>query len=484
MSRAIGIANHRRTTLSLVALVPTVAVLAAGFPAAGAAAPAATTHTSAATLQHNDHHHDDPRDRRPCRGRGEVESLLTRMTDQEKVGQMFLHLPTANSAGDPDEAAEEAFVDMMVGASHAVTSIEDPAQMATFNNQLQRLTQDTRLGIPLLMAGNFETGLPFRASGGGTQFPQQMGLAATGHIDHVRDMAELSAEEIQLVGFNWILSPVADVNTNPQNPVIGLRAFSDSANIVSDLTSAQVRSYQGAGVLTSAKHFPGHGDTEVDSHYGLPVVTYDRDVLENVHLKPFEAAIDAGVETIMTSHVIVEAIDPDLPATLSHDVMTGLLREEMGFDGVIIADSMRMEALTDNWDPDEAALLAVQAGVDIINAKGGIEDLRESYQAVLGALQSGEISQDRINASVRRVLQVKCDFIGLRGDAPQVDEEAAAELRQRPNQPRGDEIAEDSIVVVENDDVLPFEADTDDSTLVIAGSDELSHLSEIGRAHV
>ncbi|WP_418608186.1 glycoside hydrolase family 3 N-terminal domain-containing protein [Georgenia sp. SUBG003] len=151
------------------------------------------------------------------------------------------------------------------------------------------------------------------------------------------------------MGINWNFMPVADVNTNPANPVIGVRSFGENADLVADHVAAYVGAQQSEGVLTSAKHFPGHGDTETDSHLGLPSVGFDRETLEEVHLKPFQAAIDAGADSIMTAHIVVEVIDDELPATLSPAVLTGLLREDMGFDGLVITDGMGMRAISDRW---------------------------------------------------------------------------------------------------------------------------------------
>src|SRR5699024_7798703 len=208
-------------------------------------------------------------------------------------------------------------------------------------------------------------------------------------------------------GFNWNYSPLADVNTNPNNPVIGVRSFGENTELVSDMTVAQVEGYQENGVLSTPKHFPGHGDTSEDSHHGLPAVTYDRETLEEVHLPPFQAAIDAGADSIMTSHVIIEAIDPELPATLSEDVLTGLLREEMGFDGLIVTDAMSMQAFKDNWGVGEAAVMTIQAGADFVMATGTLNEQKETFEALLSAYESGELSQERVDASVERILAKK-----------------------------------------------------------------------------
>src|SRR5699024_7583059 len=224
--------------------------------------------------------------------------------------------------------------------------------------------------------------------------------------------------------------------------------------------------YQENGVLSTPKHFPGHGDTSEDSHLDLPSVTYDRETLEEVHLPPFQAAIDAGADSIMTSHVIIEAIDPELPATLSEDVLTGLLREEMGFDGLIVTDAMSMQAIKDNWGAGEAAVMTIQAGADIVMATGTLNEQKETFEALLSAYESGELSQERVDASVERILAKKVMY-GLFDNRYVDPDEATDVVNTQAHKALAESMAQDSMTLVKNDDTLPFDSESDESTFVV-----------------
>jgi beta-N-acetylhexosaminidase len=209
---------------------------------------------------------------------------------------------------------------------------------------------------------------------------------------------------MRAVGVNTNFAPVADTNTNPRNPVIGVRSFGEDPDLVGQLAATATREMQAENVSATLKHFPGHGDTEVDSHLGLPVVTYDRETLATIHLAPFAKAITEDPDAIMTAHIIVQAIDPDLPATLSRDVLTGLLRKEMGYDGLIVTDSLDMGAARERWSDAEVPVLAFNAGADVLLNP---PDMDVAYNAVLDAVRSGEISRRRLDASVLRILETK-----------------------------------------------------------------------------
>src|SRR5699024_1692845 len=243
-----------------------------------------------------------------------------------------------NDQNMPNEDTKELIQEYKAG-SVIIYGNRDASTTAEYNNQLQEWAAETPMSIPLFSTADREYGINQHVTDA-TAIPRQMGIAATRDLEAAEEMAGVTAEEMKATGFNWNYSPLADVNTNPNNPVIGVRSFGENTELVSDMTVAQVRGYQENGVRSTPKHFPGRGDTSEDSHLDLPSVTYDRETLEEVHLPPFQAAIDAGADSIMTSHVIIEAIDPELPATLSEDVLTGLLREEMGFDGLIVTDAM------------------------------------------------------------------------------------------------------------------------------------------------
>lgn len=389
---------------------------------------------------------------------GLARSLAARATDKEKVGQLFIPWVTMPTDGGPTEVEKRRIQELGYGFfNFNGGALLDTEHAARYTNQLQEWAADTRLGIPVMPAMDMEIGSAHRfaevgpGQGQPTPLPYPMGLGASRDLGAAATSARITAEEARAVGFSMNIAPVADVNTNPLNPVIGVRSFSEQTGLVSDMIVEQVKAYQDNGVIAMPKHFPGHGDTSVDSHLGLPTVDYDRQTLEEVHLAPFEAAIDAGADSIMTAHVVVEAIDDELPATLSEKVLTGLLREEMGFDGLIVTDSMSMDAIRDEWGTGDAAVMAFQAGADMI-----MDSDQESYDAVLDAVRSGEISTQRINESVQRIIQLKCEY-GLFADRYVDPAEAEAAMGTDANRDAARDIGRDGVTLVANhDDTLPL----------------------------
>ncbi|RMF87715.1 MAG: beta-N-acetylhexosaminidase [Nitrospinota bacterium] len=276
--------------------------------------------------------------------------------------------------------------------------------------RLHRLATCTPRSIPFLMAIDQEGGQVSRLPPPFTQFPSPALLGQRRSTALVRRIAHMMARELRVAGINMNLAPVLDVNTNPENPVIGSRSFSPDPSLVSSLGVAFIKALQGQGVIATAKHFPGHGDTSLDSHLTLPVVPHDRERLSRVELVPFSAAIRAGVESVMTAHVLYPQLDPLFPATLSRSILEGLLREGCGFGGVIITDDLSMQAITKHYSLGEAALLAFQAGADLLLISRDSEQQWEAYQAILTAVQQGKISLARLSQSVRRVLALKRRF--------------------------------------------------------------------------
>lgn len=267
----------------------------------------------------------------------------------------------------------------------------------------------TQAPVPLLIAADIEEGVGQRFSGA-TWFPPPMALAAIAKRDlpqaqaYAEAMGAVTAEEALAIGLNWVLAPVADVNNNPLNPVINVRAFGDTPEIVATLATAFMRGAQGQGVLTTAKHFPGHGDTALDSHLELPKLPHDWDRLQRIELPPFQALIAAGVDTVMTAHLAIPALDPTFPATLSTATLTDLLRQRLGFEGLIVTDALIMGAITRTHGPYEAAVLAVEAGADVLLMP---TDPEGCINAVVEAVTTGRIPPERIAASVERLWRAK-----------------------------------------------------------------------------
>ncbi|TFJ92474.1 M20/M25/M40 family metallo-hydrolase [Lentibacillus salicampi] len=396
--------------------------------------------------------------------RQKVQQTIAQMTPEEKIGQLVMPSTHDNDQNMPNEDTKELIQDYKAG-SVIIYGNRDARTTAEYNNQLQEWAEETSMGIPLFSTADLEYGVNQHVTDA-TAFPRQMGIAATRDLEAAKAMASVAAEEMKATGFNWNYSPLADVNTNPNNPVIGVRSFGENTELVSDMTVAQVEGYQENGVLSTPKHFPGHGDTSGDSHLDLPAVTYDRETLEEVHLPPFQAAIDAGAESIMTSHVIIEAIDPELPATLSEDVLTGLLREDMGFDGLIVTDAMSMQAIKDNWGAGEAAVMTIQAGADIVMATGSLDEQKETFDTLLAAYESGELSQERVDESLNRILATKVRY-GLSNHRYVEPEEATNVVNTESHKELAESMAQDSVTLVKNDDTLPFDSESNESTLVV-----------------
>ena len=249
-----------------------------------------------------------------------------------------------------------------------------------------------------------------RLKEGATVLPGNMALGATDSTELAERAGGITAVELAAVGVNLNFAPVMDVNNNPRNPVIDRRSFGESPELVSRLGVPYIRGLQRNGVLATAKHFPGHGDTTVDSHFDLPTVNHDLDRIHALELQPFRAAIDADVAAIMTAHIVYPAFDPDRPATLSPTILTNLLREELGFDGLLITDDMEMKAIDDRYQSGEAAVMAIEAGADIVMVLWTPTKQNEVFDALLSAVNSGRISQARLDQSVERILKSKAAF--------------------------------------------------------------------------
>jgi beta-N-acetylhexosaminidase len=275
-----------------------------------------------------------------------------------------------------------------------------------------------------------------------------MALGATRDTRLARAAARVTGVELAAVGINQDLAPVADVNLDPRNPVIGVRSFGSRASLVASMTAAQVRGFElDAGIAATAKHFPGHGDTNIDSHTGLPVIRHTRRQWERLDAPPFRAAIEAGVDAIMTAHISVPSLDPSaVPATLSRPIVTGILRRELGFNGVVMTDSLGMAAVRDMFTDRQIAVRALKAGVDVLLNPPRIA---RSFNAVLNAVRSGELSRTRIDRSVRRILVLK-QRLGLFEDAlvdlGRVDDIVGSAGHQEVAR----EVTDESITVVRN----------------------------------
>ncbi len=342
----------------------------------------------------------------------DVEAVLASMSLEEKVGQLF----TVYFVGpEVSKDLQSMIADSHIGGViyYGVSgNVENPAQVATLSREIQKEAAKTPQGVGLFVSVDQEGGPVARLRRGVTLFPSNMAVAATGKPKNARIAAEITAKELRALGINVNFAPVADVNVNPDNPIIGIRSYGQDSAHVSRFVAAAVRGYEKNRMLCTPKHFPGHGDTAVDSHLGLPMVTHDATTFARVDLPPFQAAISAGTRAIMTAHVELPAVDPtNTPSTLSRPVLVELLRNRLGFRGLVFTDSLGMGALAGTVGTVEAAVRALTAGADVLlfGADKGHTPAqqRQAYARVLAGVRSGEIPEARLNESVRRILETK-----------------------------------------------------------------------------
>jgi beta-N-acetylhexosaminidase len=341
-----------------------------------------------------------------------IESTIASMTTAEKVGQMFM----LAFAGDQLDAARILMEEHLVGGAY-ISNDNVPTASAALQlcNTLQSYAANTRLGIPLLL-GCDQEGTWSVITAESAMGPGNMALGATGDPQCAYDMYGVIAREMSAVGLNVVLGPAADCNSNPHNSIIGMRSFGEKPDLVAKMTAAAVRGLQDNGSVATLKHFPGHGDTTLDSHRGLPTVQRPRAELERIDLRPFAAGIEAGARIVMTSHIIFSALDAERPATLSPVILGDLLRGELGFDGLIVSDSMNMHSMKRNYDPTDAVIQAFQAGVDLMmlaeehydhDASQYLENQRGLIRAIIRAVEDETIPAGRVDDAVRRVLRLK-----------------------------------------------------------------------------
>ena len=338
------------------------------------------------------------------------------MTLEQKIGQMLLF----GWSGDTPEAsrivkahAAALINDFLVGGVILMgRNIGPPTQTRATIAEMQALAEAKGLP-PLFVTVDQEGGRVQRL--GPPEYPKRPSareIGAGGAPGTARAAARALGEELRGLGFNGDFAPVLDVNNNPRNPVIGDRSYSDDPAVVAMLGSAAVRGFQeDAGIWACGKHFPGHGDTETDSHHALPRIPHDRARLEAVELVPFRAAIGAGLAAVMTSHIIFPALDPHLPATLSPAILTGLLREELGFKGLIVTDDLEMKGVADGWGAPEATVLAVLAGADILLCCHTWKTQAAIRDALLQAVETGRLPLARVEKSVARIAAAKARWL-------------------------------------------------------------------------
>lgn len=354
----------------------------------------------------------DPRVPLTAAQRDWVERTLASLTLRERIGQM-IHVWVL---GDYTNTRDSSFAEVLgwIRNDHiggATMSLGSPIEVAEKINAMQRASK-----VPIMVAADLEPNLGrleggvfthyLMDAGGATVFPNAMAIAATGRVQDAYDVGHGIALEAKAIGILVNFAPVVDVNNNPANPVINTRSFGEDPKRVAQLSAAFVKGTQDAGVVSTIKHFPGHGDTDVDSHASLPMVSATMARLDTVELVPFAAGIDAGAAMVMTAHIALPAVQGDsvTPATLAPRIITGLLRDRLHFSGLAITDAMTMGGIGKGYTTEESSVLAVQSGADVLLKPS---DPHKAVEALLDAVERGAISRARIDSSVRRILDVK-----------------------------------------------------------------------------
>ncbi len=402
-----------------------------------------------------------------------VDETLSQMSTDEKVGQIVF--PTYFGAFESTES--ESFKELMaevkedhIGGFILATrrgprgiELSHVYETAVLTNELQRAAK-----LPLLIGADFERGTVMRVEEG-TSFPHAMAVGATGRPEDAYAMGRITATEGRAMGVHWVFAPVADVNSNPDNPIINIRSFGEDPKRVAEYVAQFVKGVEENGAMATAKHFPGHGDTSIDSHLDLPLVTASRARLDAVEFVPFEAAIGAGAEAVMTAHLAVPALEPnpDTPATLSERVLTGVLRDELHFQGLVITDALDMGGVTKGFPPGEVAVRALLAGADVL-LMSPVTDA--ALGAVKDAVSSGRVPMARVDDAVRHVLEAKAR-LGLETQR-EVSIEKLGEVFGRPDfQATAADIAARGVTLLRNDaGLVPLDPRTTKRVFLLAVS--------------
>ena len=339
-----------------------------------------------------------------------VEDKISTMTLEEKVGQMMFYGVNGTNV---DDKVVNLFEDQHAGGiilyghrNFWGSSLDNNVKYVNSIKKANRQNSD----IPLFIGFDEE-------GGSMSQLPQElMRTPSKGELGNTNDSSLATgigagtAKKLKLLGINTDFGTVLDINTNKNNPIIGVRSYGSTKEKVTEIGINELKAIQNEGVIPTVKHFPGHGDTEVDSHLGLPSLNHDLNRLKSTELVPFQTAINNGVDMVMTAHIMLPQIDKEYPATMSKKILTDLLRDEMGYKGVIITDDLEMQAISKNWDLGEAAIKSVEAGADILLVCHTIENQQKVYNAVVQGVNDGKIDENRIDESVRRILRLKYQY--------------------------------------------------------------------------
>lgn len=413
----------------------------------------------------------------PCKAVSNVDSIMSKMTLEEKIGQMIT-VSAENWNGEnftimEDSVAEIIATSSVGGVILFAENIQDTKQVVELTTAFQNASLKSKNKIPLFVSIDQEGGEVVRLKYG-TSLPGNMALGATNNAQYAKDAGSILGSELSALGINVDFAPSLDVNTNPQNPIIGLRSYSSDPSIVARLGVQTINGIQGENVVAVAKHFPGHGDTHTDSHTGLPTVDKSLKEIEACELVPFKSAIDNGVDMIMTAHIQFPQLEKTtavsevtgkeviLPATLSKTIITDILRGKMGYKGVVTTDAMNMGAIADSFTASQACILAINAGVDMLLMPVSLADessareLTDLIGNIKSAVKDGRINEARIDESVKRILELK-EKRGILGYKAPTVENALQIVGSQAHHETEDNISTSAITVLKNENnTLPF----------------------------
>lgn len=417
-----------------------------------------------------------------------VNEILQGMSLRQKITQMMMiDFRNWNGSGFTVMNAQvrEIVEDYQFGALiYFAPNMVNTAQVYTLTKQMQAAATKNG-GVPMIITADQEGGMVYRLASG-TALPGNMALGATANPEYAKMAGKIIARELSSLGLNSTLAPVVDVNNNANNSVIGLRSYSDNPTLVGQMAAANIQGLKEYGVIGCAKHFPGHGDTATDSHYGLPIVNKDLATLQNCELKPYEIAIEQGVDMIMTAHILYPQLEKDtvksnktgrnesLPATLSDDIITKLLKTGMGFTGIVTTDAMNMAGIANYWDMTQAAVLAISAGVDMLcmptslSSNSSLNSLNTIINGIETAVNNGTLPLARINDAVTRILTVKANRGILDATQPSL-ETAQAVVGSNLNRQVERELSAAAVTVVQNkNNTLPLKVTANSKILLLA----------------
>lgn len=382
---------------------------------------------------------------------------ISNLTLREKIGQLMMFgFDGITPSKEIIEHIEEHRVGGIIFFARNIGTVREVLKLTT---TLQTIAKKANHRLPLLISTDQENGIVRRLGNDATIFPGNMLLGATRDTGNTYMAAKATAEELRALGINMNLAPVIDINNNPNNPVIGVRSFGEDVIEVTNHGIASINGHVDAQVIPTIKHFPGHGDTEIDSHLALPVIPYCLERLEQIELVPFKKAIEVGAEAVMIAHVYFPGIEGELniPATISSKVITELLRTKLGYNKVVVTDCLEMKAIADGIGTTEAALMALQAGADILMISHSFDLQKKAINRIVNAVVTGELSEDIIDRAVQRIATLKERYLDW-GKILALNAEAFNQVSSEKNRSLAKDIYRKGVTLIKNDGILPLES--------------------------